>query len=196
MYTAVVDDIGLHNLVAADAEKARQRITEQVVADMTEVKRLVGVRRRVLYHHERRLIVGMTIAVVVVRSGIVENAEPIFRRESKVKETFDSLERSHIGNGRDNLCTEFLTCNIGALLRYLQKREHHDGIVTILVFASEVDLYRFRSDLLPVQLSHRSGYRLLKTLFDIHIVLYCISNQGAKINKIKRDSIRSCFEFH
>ena len=52
MDTAVVDDIGLHHFPTVCLLNLSDRIAQQVVAHMPEVKRFVGVRRRVLHHHQ------------------------------------------------------------------------------------------------------------------------------------------------
>ena len=50
--TTVVDDIGFHYVPAVCLLNLSDRVAKQVIAHVTEVQRLVGVRRRVFYHHE------------------------------------------------------------------------------------------------------------------------------------------------
>ena len=45
VYAAVIDDIRLHNLVAIGLHNLRQRPSEQVIAHVTQVKRLVRIGR-------------------------------------------------------------------------------------------------------------------------------------------------------
>ncbi len=52
MYSTVVDNVGFDNLMTVCLENLRQRITEKVVSDMTQMQRFIGIWRRILHHHK------------------------------------------------------------------------------------------------------------------------------------------------
>ena len=56
--TTVVYDVGFHHLVAVCLENFGEAETEEVVAHVPQVERLVGVGRRIFNHHERTILVG------------------------------------------------------------------------------------------------------------------------------------------
>ncbi len=56
VYAAVVHDVRLHHTVAVGLHDVGQRPAKQVVAHVAQVKRLVRVGARVLYHYQRRLL--------------------------------------------------------------------------------------------------------------------------------------------
>ena len=80
----VVDDIGLHHLVATGFHNLCQTESQQVVAHMAQVERLVGVGRAVLYHHELTLGSHLLEAVVLVAADAVEQLCPERRLDSDV----------------------------------------------------------------------------------------------------------------
>ena len=53
MNTTIIDNIGLHYFPSVRLLNLRNRITQQVITHMTQVQRFIGVRRRVLHHHQR-----------------------------------------------------------------------------------------------------------------------------------------------
>ena len=65
--TAVIDQVDLHHRVAARFENLRHGMAEQVVADMPEVQRLVGVRRGVLDEHGGFLLGRLQPITFIVR---------------------------------------------------------------------------------------------------------------------------------
>ena len=50
MDSAVIHKIDLHHIMAAHFEKFRNRPFKKIVTDVSEMERLVGVRRRILDH--------------------------------------------------------------------------------------------------------------------------------------------------
>ena len=58
MYSAVVDDVCLYHTVAVGFHNLGERPSQEVVSHMSEVQRLVGIGRRILHHHQWRLLMG------------------------------------------------------------------------------------------------------------------------------------------
>ena len=64
MDAAVVDDVRLDDLPSVGLLDARDRIAEQVIAHMPKVQRFVGIRGRVLDHHQLVTIGLLTVVGV------------------------------------------------------------------------------------------------------------------------------------
>ena len=88
---AVVDDVGLNHLVAVGFEDARQAESEQIVADMTQVEWLVGVGRRIFYHHQRALGSFFLETILFHQVEVSEHRQPELRFYRYVKEAFDNV---------------------------------------------------------------------------------------------------------
>ena len=94
MNTTVIDDIGLHHFPSVRLLDLRNRITEQVITHVTEVQRFVGVRRRILHHHEgmyHLVIYHLAIwtietTVVIVGIDALELVNPERIRDTEVQE--------------------------------------------------------------------------------------------------------------
>ena len=82
--TAVVHDVGLHHPIAVGFGNLCHRPTEEVVTDVTEVERLVGVGRGVFDHHQRALLRGGGEAVVSIGVDAVEEFNPLLRSDDEV----------------------------------------------------------------------------------------------------------------
>ena len=171
VYSAVVDDVGLDHAVAAGLHQPRQREAEQIVADVAEVERLVGVGRRIFDHHQRRVGGGRGDAVARVR-GLGKHAGPVALGQRQVQEAFDDLERGYLGQSLHDGGAYLGPGDVGRLLRQFQQREDDHRVVAVLVLAGHVDLNRFGSDAGRVESCHGLGHRLLYLLLDVHYVIF------------------------
>ena len=93
--TAIVHDVGLHHTVAIGGNDVGQGVTQQVVAHVPQVERLVGVGRRILDHHQRRLICSFSQSVVRISLNAVEQLDPCRRSNGEVQEALDDVELGH-----------------------------------------------------------------------------------------------------
>ena len=126
MNAAVVNDIGLHHLVAVGLHHISQCPTQQVVTHMTQVEGLVGVGTRVFNHHQRALLRNRG----ETESGILLNAlqqlYPLGRINGQVQETLDYVELAdYLGHLSHQLFTYLLCCGFRSLPAHLQEGEHH-----------------------------------------------------------------------
>ena len=129
MDTSVVHKIHLHDLVSAHLEKLRDRPSEQVVADMSEVERLVGVWRRI-FHHDG-LSCRSKLAEVLGCSNFCKDIVPIHLRKRDVQEALDRIisgDFRAIGLEPLSYC---ISCVLRSSLRYLEKRENDQSIVPL-----------------------------------------------------------------
>ena len=84
VYAAVVDYVGLYHAVAACFENLREAVAQQDVAQMTEVKGFVGVRRRIFHHYQRAVGRRGYGAVVLVGFDACEYGVPVCGCDDKV----------------------------------------------------------------------------------------------------------------
>ena len=134
MDAAIVHDIGFHHLVAIGLHDARQAVAKQVVAHVAEVKRLVGVWRRIFNHHQLAVVVGGLEAIVFCCVDMVEHSEPEFRLYSDVEEALYHvilLHRLAVGN---EIIAYLLGCCVGCFVRRFQEREYHYCKVAFKLF--------------------------------------------------------------
>ena len=93
--TAVVHNIGLYNLVAVGRYYVGKRVTEQVVAYVSQVEGLVGVGRRVLDHYKRRIFCDGNCAPVLCAVNLFQQANPMAWRYGEVEKSFHYVEFFH-----------------------------------------------------------------------------------------------------
>ena len=75
MYAAVVDDVRLHHFPAVGLLDLRNRPAKQVIADVTEVQRFVGVWRTILHHHQ--LVAVGLLSEMRISSNRLQLLEPV-----------------------------------------------------------------------------------------------------------------------
>ncbi len=141
MNTTIVNNIGLYNLIAICLHDLGKRPTQKVVAHVSQVKRFICVRRRILNHHERRILVGFLLTKVFVCINIVEQSYPSGRSNREVKESLNNIE---LGNSLAillQILTNLLSCVLWLLARHLQKRKDNKGEITLEITTSFLQLH-------------------------------------------------------
>ena len=99
MDAAVVDDGGLDDVVAAGLQEPRDGVSEKVIADMPEMKGLVGVGRAELDHHV--LPGGGKVAEIRGGDDLREKLVPVEVGEKNIQESFHAVEPAdlrHVGH--------------------------------------------------------------------------------------------------
>ncbi len=171
--TTVVYDIGLDHLVAVGLHNLCQRPTEQVVAHMTEVERLVGVRRRVLYHDEWTLLCDRLLAKLSVGMDGVQESYPSGRSDRKVEETLYHVEVSDdIGAVLLQVLTDFLCSILRFLLRHLEEWEYDEGKVTFEITLGLLQGDHLLRHVLTIKLLHRGDDRADDFVFYLHEFIF------------------------
>ena len=127
MNTAVVDDVGFHHAIAISFHDLRKRPSEEVIAHVSEVQRLIGVRRRIFNHHERRRLRRLHEAIMVVGVNNFEQFHPFLRSHHEVKESLHHIEGSHSIRVFLKILSDFLCRFLWFLTRDAQKGESHEG---------------------------------------------------------------------
>ena len=163
---AVVHQIGLDDRMAVGLENLRHGVTQQVVADMPQMERLVGVGRRILDHHgtARRGSLPETF----VGGDLGEAGRPERAVERKVEETFDHVERRDLGDVGRHVFADFGRGGFGRLAASPEQRKGYEGIVALELPAGLLNLQLLVAKL-TVKRLHRPADRIRNKGFDIHI---------------------------
>ena len=126
---------------------------------MTEVERLVGVRRRVLDHDEWAVLCNWLLTELRVSVDGVEESYPSGRSDRKVEETFYHIEVcDNMSAVFLQVLTDFLCSILRFLLRYLEEWEYDEGKVTFEITLGLLQGYHFLWHVLTIKLFHRSDY--------------------------------------
>ncbi len=76
MDATVVNDIGLYHLVAVCSHNVSQCVTQKVVTHVSQVKRLVRIRRRIFNHHQRRSFGSFYQTILFVSLNLIQQLNP------------------------------------------------------------------------------------------------------------------------
>ena len=138
MHAAVIDERHLDDVVAAGLEQAGNGISEEVVADMSEMERLVGVRRRELHHD----VASGRRQYAEARVGcyLREEFTPPKLRKADVEKAFDDVERTDLRDVGGEPVPYGLSRSIRRRVGYPQQRKHHQGIVTLEILPGDLHL--------------------------------------------------------
>ena len=135
---AVVHQVYLDDVVAIGLQDGGHRVAEEVVADVSQVQRLVGVGRRVLNHY------GATrrgCHAIILRGGNLGKAcRPERGIHNEVKETLYHVETLYLGGRGHNLLAELRCRGLGRLARRTQQREDHNRVVALELLARLLNL--------------------------------------------------------
>ena len=168
MDTAVVHQIGLDDRVAVGREDLRHGVAQQVIADMAQVQRLVGVGRRVLDHHGAARRRGL--AEMFVGGDLLEAGRPERAVEREVQESLDDVERRDLRHVGCHVFAYLGRSGLGRLAAAAQQRKGHEGVVALEFPAGFLNL-QLLARKLAVKRLHRTADRIRDKGFDIHCVL-------------------------
>ena len=173
MNTTVVDDVGLDHFIAVCLHDLSQRPAEEVVAHVTEVERLVGVRRRVLDHDERAIFSNRLLAELRVSVDGVQESYPSGRSDRKVEETLNHVEVcDNISAVFLQVFADFLCCILRLFLRHFEEWEYDEGKVTFEITLGLLQGYHLLWYVLTIKLLHRSDDRADDFVFYLHYLIY------------------------
>ncbi len=141
---AVVHYVGLDYLIAVGLQYLGQRISQQVVAHVSQVQGLVGVWAGIFHHHQLRVVTGLDETEVRVGLDAVEHREPPFGADHDVQEPFHHVEAFHSRHMVGQPLTYFLGRDLRSLVRGLEPREHHYREVALKVLAGGCRRYARR----------------------------------------------------
>ena len=151
MYAAVVDDVGLDHAVAVGGDNLCQGVAQEVVAHVSQVEGLVGVGRRILYHHQGRLRRGGGQPILLLGVDVVQQFNPGRRGNGEVEEALDDVVGGHGGLVGGEVFAYLLRRLFRSLARHAQEGEHHQGQVSFKLFLRLLQLHVLCGHVLPVE---------------------------------------------
>ncbi len=131
VYAAVVDDVGLHHTVAARLEYLRKAESEQIVAHMSQMERLVGIGRRVFHHGQWAVGAGLPEAEVAVGSHMAQHSREICRLDDDVEKSFHYIVALHGRLVGGKPIANLLAHSLGSLAGRFHPGEYHDSEVAL-----------------------------------------------------------------
>ena len=173
MDATVVHDIGLDYLVAVGLQNPCQAISQQIVADVPQVERLVGVRRRVFHHVEGRIGRRRTDTEARLALNLVQQLYPATAGHRQVQKALDYVELRHRRLVFHQIFADFLRRLLRTLLRGAEERENHQREVPFKLFLRLLQLYLLRFHLSAVQFVDAGHHSTGNFLFNRHIVFFC-----------------------
>jgi len=162
---AVVDQVDLDDVMADGTQYLRDRIAQQVVADMPQMERLVGIGRRILDHHvaaRRRSLPERSVGC-----DFGETVGPEAVRKSEVQESLDDVERLHLRHMRRKVLPYLGGRRFGRLAASSQQRENDQRIIAVELLACLLNLQLLLPQR-PVERLDRAAHRLRNKVIDIH----------------------------
>ncbi len=149
--TTIVHDIRLHHLVAVSRHNLCQRPSKEVVAHVSKVERLIGVRRRIFNHYQWRIVGSLHLAIVFILVDIVKHREPSRLCYYDVQE---SLYHVEIGNCLAVFFHPFanLLCRVFRFLfRHLEEREHNECETSLKLLLCFLHLHHLLRNVLSIE---------------------------------------------
>ena len=136
---------------------------------MTEVKRLVGVRRRVLDHDERAILSNRLLAELRVSVDGVQESYPSGRSDRKVEETLNHVEVcDNVSAVLLQVVTNLECSSLRSLLRHFEEWEYDEGKVTFEITLGLLQGYHLFWYVLTIKLLHRRDDRADDFVFYLH----------------------------
>ena len=166
--TTVVHKVSLDYIVTISSQNLRNRVTEEVVADVSEVEWLVGVRRRVLDHN------GATCrrcyAVVLVCRQLTKTLCPECWVEREIQEALDYIERAELRSRSNDLLANLGSYRLRCFASHLNEWENHESVVALELLASLLNL-NLRVGNLTIESLYSRLHYAANVLFYIHFCL-------------------------
>ena len=186
MDTAIVDNIGFNHLIAVRHDDIGQRITQQVITNVAQVKGFIGVGRRVLNHHQRGIFICRYNAILRIGMNFIKQFDPRSRRNGQIQETFDHIKSCHSRFIGFQILTDFLCGLLRALLRHFQEGEYHKGEVSFKLFFRLLQLHLRGRYILSVKCFESADYGRHKFIFYLHIQVIILRAKIQKKETLKR----------
>ena len=165
MYAAIVDYISLYHLVAIGLHHVGQRPAQEIVAHMPQMQRLVGIRARILNHHQRRIVSHWHETELPVIAYALKHFNPHGRSYRQVQEALDSVKASdYLRTFLHEIPAYLLSRNLRSLPARLEQREDHQRQMTFKLRTSLLQLHHLLGQRGPIQFLNTSQYSLGQNL--------------------------------
>ena len=196
MDATVVDDIGLHHLVAVGLHDFGQAEAQQVVAHVSQVQRLVGVGRGVLDHHQLAVVGGGSKAIIGRLGDMLEHAGPVGGLDGDIQEALNDVELLHDVAVGQHVLANLLRRHVGRLVRRLQEGEYHNRLVALKFLLGRLGNDLFGGKFHAIQLLDRCSGGLSQNSINRHhlyfkllvIILYFLVFSGG-LDRVNHDKL-------
>ncbi len=148
---------------------------------MAQMKRFVGVRRRVFDHHQRAVGRGLFHAEVLVLVDGLQQVSPGTVADAQVQEAFYHVELVDGCTVFHHILSDFLAGLFGTLAGHLDEGEHHQRQVAFKLAACLLQLQHLLAGLYAVECLYGLAGSTADQCLDIHLYFFC--NFGAKVRK-------------
>ena len=138
MDTAVIDDIGPDDLMTVLLQQPGHRPSQKDIADMSQMQRLVGIRRGIFHHN--CLAGGRQTAEILVRRYGGIYLLPERRGELYIQKALDHIEAFHFGDIGLKPLPYLLSSGLGSLAAGLQQRKDHQCDIALKLLPGSLKL--------------------------------------------------------
>ena len=190
VYASVVDDVGLDHAVSVGLHDLCECPSQQVVADVAEVERLVGVGRGVFHHDERTIIADGLEAEPRVGLYLGEEFHPLGGADAEVEEALDGVEACDDVGKALHEAFSYLPCGLlGSFVTHLGEGEYDERELSFELRPGLSELHQLVLHGHAVELFHDSLHGLGYLCFNLHVAIhyYYIYNMRCKGTKKARE---------
>ena len=138
MDTAVIDDIGPDDLMTVLLQQPGHRPSQKDIADMSQMQRLVGIRRGI-FHHNCLAGDRQTAEILVRRYGGIDLL-PERCGELYVQKALDHIEAFHFRYIGLKPLPYLLSSGLGSLAAGLQQRKDHQCDIALELLSGSLEL--------------------------------------------------------
>lgn len=154
---------------------------------MTEVQRLIRVRRGIFDHHKGRILRGglLTVTGIMVDGG--QQVLPGLGGDDEVQESFHHVVTGHGGTVLLEIMADGLCRLLGLLMGEAEEGEDDEGQITLKRTLGLLKLYLFRRYVLTIQFLDGSDDTTADLIFNLHnyfIFIFFVGLLFAKVQKI------------
>ena len=160
VYAAVVHDVGLHHTVAVGLHNLCQGPAQQVVAHVSQVQGLVGVRTGVFDHYQGRLVGNGQETELGIVLYLLQQLYPLCTGNGKVQEAFHHVEFAYqVGALLCQVFAHILCSGLGRLPACLQQGEYHQCQFAFKLGTCFLQLYHLLGNLSTIEVLHSAQCR-------------------------------------
>ena len=168
MNSTVIDNICLYYLITVGSHYISQRISQKIIAYMSQMKRFVGVGRRILNHHQWRVVSSSHDTVLLVRMNAIQQFYPRRGGNGQVQEALNDIKCCN----RRLVCLQVFTDFLGRLLRsflgHTEEREYNQREMSLKFFLGFLQLHLCGRNILSVKRFQSADDGRYQFLFYIH----------------------------
>ena len=154
---AIVDQVDFQDAMTAGGEQLAHRPAQQVVADMAQMERLVGVRAGEFHHHG--LARCGQLSEIGLRRDFRQIQSPVGPRKLDIEKSLHYIEPVHLRIVLLQPGTDLVRRRFRRLMARLEQRENHEGHIALKLLARRLHLDQPRRRFNLIQRRHATSRR-------------------------------------